>query len=127
MDRRVLNILSSAVMMTIAAGALIAVGAGIAEAAGNEVLMKGQLVSEECMKSGMLSACYLESASSSPLVLFTNDRKLYKIEPRRVPLWKLDSGFGKQVVVKGTVKGNKILVNDAAPLSGKRKLSKACL
>ncbi len=71
--------------------------------------------------------CYLETAANSPMVLFTSDRKLYKLEPNRVAQWKLDSGFGKQVVVNGLVKGNKILVNDAAVLSGKKKLSKACL
>ncbi len=96
-------------------------------AAGKEVLIRGQLVSEKCMADGRLTDCTLEDSGDSPWVIFTADKKLYKVELRRAPQWKLDSGFGKQVVVKGILKGNKILVNDAAALEGAKKMSKSCL
>jgi hypothetical protein len=98
-----------------------------AEAAGNEVLIRGQLVSEKCVSEGKLSACYLKDLGDSPWVVFTGARKLYRVVLHRAAQWKLDNGFGKQVVIKGILKGNKILVNDLAPLEGARKMSKACL
>ena len=98
-----------------------------AEAGENEVLIKGQLVTEKCIKEGRLSGCYLKESEDSPWVIFTGDKKLYKIVRNRAAQWKLDSGFGKQVVIKGILKGNKILVNDAAALEGSKKMSKSCL
>ncbi|MBI5042936.1 MAG: hypothetical protein HZC10_03720 [Nitrospirae bacterium] len=103
----------------------ITIAAGIAE--GKDALLQGQILSERCLAEGRLSACFIEWTNKSPVVLFTGDRKLYRIELHRAAQWKLDNAFGKQVVVKGVVKGNKIMVNDIAVLGGKRKLSKACL
>lgn len=103
----------------------ITIAAGIAE--GNEALLHGQLLSERCLSEGRLSACYLESVSTGKTVLFTGDRRLYKIEIGRIAQWKLDNAFGKMVAVKGVVKGNRIMVNDIAVMGGKKKLSKACL
>ncbi len=105
----------------------IFVAAQTAEAAGTEVLIRGLLVSEKCVSEGKLSACYLIELGDSPRVVFTAARKLYKIVLHRAARWKLDNGFGKQVVIKGILKGNKILVNDLAPLEGAKKMSKACL
>lgn len=104
---------------------LITIAAGIAE--GKETLLQGQILTEKCLAAGMLSACYIEWTSKSPVVLFTGDRKLYRIELNRLAQWKLDNAFGKQVVIKGVIKGTKIMANDIAVLGGKKKLSKACL
>ena len=104
---------------------LITIAAGIAE--GKESLLQGQVLTERCLAEGRLSACYIEWTSNSPIVLFTGDRKLYRIELHRAAQWKLDNAFGKQVVLKGIIKGNKIMVNDIAVMGGKKKLSKACL
>lgn len=98
-----------------------------ADAGENETLLKGQLVTEKCMTDGRLSDCFLKESDNSPWVIFTGDKKLYKVVRNRVARWKLDSGFGKQVVLKGILKGNKILVNDAAALEGGKKMSKSCL
>ncbi|NOZ70210.1 MAG: hypothetical protein GXP46_13440 [Deferribacteres bacterium] len=105
----------------------VTAGAETGWAAGKEVLLRGQLVSEKCMADGRLTDCSLEDSGDSPWVIFTTDKKLYKVELNRAPQWKLDSGFGKQVVLKGILKGNKILVNDAAALEGAKKMSKSCL
>jgi hypothetical protein len=106
---------------------VLATAAGAAEAAKREVLLTGQLLTENCLTEGRLSACSIESATNSRLVLFTGDRKLYVVELERAPQWKIDSAFGKHVVIKGTIKGSKIFVNDVVALGGKKKLSKACL
>ncbi|MBI3355117.1 MAG: hypothetical protein HY034_09565 [Nitrospirae bacterium] len=103
------------------------ISAGSAEAAKREALLQGQILTEKCLSAGRLSACYIEWTSKSPVVLFTGDRKLYRIELHRLAQWKLDNAFGKQVVLKGIIKGNKIMANDIAVLGGKKKLSKACL
>ncbi len=116
--------LGALLLITIVAGILTA---GAAETTRKEVLFAGQLLSERCLAGGKLSACYIESAADSRVVLFTGDRKLYHLELGRAPQWKIDSAFGKQVVMKGTLEGSKILVNDVAALGGKKKLSKACL
>ncbi len=105
----------------------ITAGVRTAQAMGTEVLIRGQLVSEKCMTDGRLTDCSIEDSGDSPWVIFTSDKKLYKIVLNRVAQWKLDSGFGKQVVIKGILKGNKILVNDAAALEGAKKMSKSCL
>ncbi len=103
------------------------VGVRTAQARGTEVLIRGQLISEKCMTDGRLTDCSIEDSGDSPWVIFTSDKKLYRIVRNRAPQWKLDSGFGKQVVIKGILKGNKILVNDAAALEGAKKMSKSCL
>ncbi len=105
----------------------VAAGAGAAWASDREVLIRGQLVSEKCMADGRLTDCSLEDSGDSPWVIFTTDKKLYRVELNRAPQWKLDSGFGKQVVLKGILRGNRILVNDAAALEGAKKMSKSCL
>ncbi len=91
-----------------------------------QVLIKGTLLSEKCMTAGKTSACYLEW-SHNPFVLLTGTRQLYNLKPNGVAQWKLDSGFGKQVAIKGILNGKEILVKDVAVLGGKKKLSKACL
>ncbi len=116
--------LGALLLITIVAGILTA---RAAETTGKEALMTGHLCSERCLAGGRLSACDIESAVDSRVVLFTGDRKLYHIELGRAPQWKIDSAFGKQVVMKGTLEGSKIFVNDVVALGGKKKLSKACL
>jgi hypothetical protein len=98
-----------------------------AEAAGNEVLLRGQLLNEKCLMEGKLTTCSLGDLGDSPWVIFTGARTLYKVVLHRTTQWKLDNGFGKQVIIKGILKGHKILVNDVAPLEGGKKMSKACL
>ncbi|MFZ3089551.1 MAG: hypothetical protein WA240_02915 [Nitrospirota bacterium] len=126
MNNRIIKIgLSALFIITIAITLIIS--AVPAEAAKRESLLQGQVLTERCLAEGRLSACYIEWTSNSPIVLFTGDRKLYRIELHRAAQWKLDNAFGKQVVLKGIIKGNKIMVNDIAVMGGKKKLSKACL
>lgn len=94
------------------------------EEAGNIIVAKGTLTTERCLKTPL---CYLEWYDQSSLVLFTGKRTIYHLESNEVPKWKFNSGFGKQVAIKGVLKGNKIIVNDLIPLEGGGKMSKACL
>jgi len=93
---------------------------------GSEIIVaKGTLTTEKCLKEPV---CYLEwYKDPSSLVLFTPKRTIYHLEVNEIPKWKFNSGFGKQVAIKGILKGNKILVNDIIPLEGGGKMSKACL
>ena len=93
---------------------------------GSEIIVaKGTLTTEKCLKEPV---CYLEwYKDPSSLVLFTPKRTVYHLEANEIPKWKFNSGFGKQVAIKGILKGNKILVNDIIPLEGGGKMSKACL
>ena len=93
---------------------------------GSEIIVaKGTLTTEKCLKEPV---CYLEwYKDPSSLVLFTQKRTIYHLEANEIPKWKFNSGFGKQVAIKGILKGNKILVNDIIPLEGGGKMSKACL
>lgn len=93
---------------------------------GEEVIVvKGTLTTERCMKEPI---CYLEwYKNPSSLVLFTGTRTEYHLELGEVPKWKFNSGFGKQVAIRGVVEGKKIKVYDIIPLSGGGKMSKACL
>lgn len=89
------------------------------------IVAKGTLTTEKCLKS---PTCYLEwYKDPSSLVLFTGKRTVYHLAANEIPKWKFNSGFGKQVAIKGVLKGNKILVNDIIPLEGGGKMSKACL
>lgn len=111
---------------------LLFISTTVREAKGDEVIIvKGLLTTERCMKEPV---CYLEwyqewikNPSSSSLVLFTGTRTTYHMEIGEVPKWKVNSGFGKQVAIKGVMEGKKIKVYDIIPLSGGGKLSKACL
>ncbi|HAP66838.1 MAG TPA: hypothetical protein DCQ99_03290 [Nitrospinae bacterium] len=94
------------------------------EDVGNIIVAKGVLTTEKCLKTPV---CYLEWYDQSSLVLFTGKRTIYHLEANEIPKWKFDSGFGKQVAIKGVLKGNKIMVNDIIPLEGGGKMSKACL
>ncbi|OGW09041.1 MAG: hypothetical protein A3F81_03095 [Nitrospinae bacterium RIFCSPLOWO2_12_FULL_39_93] len=94
------------------------------EETGKIIVAKGTLTTEKCLKEPL---CYLEWYGQYALVLFTGKRTQYHIEANEVPKWKFDAGFGKQVAIKGILKGNKILVNDIIPLEGGGKMSKACL
>jgi hypothetical protein len=124
MEKRIMKFINIIVVLFLLS---ILMAAQNAEAAGNEVLISGQLVNEKCLMEGRLSACSLGELGNSPWVVFTGARKLYKVVPHRTAQWKLDNGFGKQVIIKGILKGHKILVNDVAPLEGSKKMSKACL
>jgi hypothetical protein len=93
--------------------------------AGNEIIVaKGALTTERCLKE---PACYLEWYDPSSLVIFTAKRTVYHLDTKEIPGWKLNSGFGRQVAIKGILKGNKLIVNDLLSLEGGGKLSKACL
>ena len=94
------------------------------EETGKIIVAKGVLTTEKCLKTPV---CYLEWYDQSSLVLFTGKRTVYHLEANEVPKWKFNSGFGKQVAIKGVLKGNKIMVNDLLPLEGGGKMSKACL
>ncbi|OGW07643.1 MAG: hypothetical protein A2W75_02345 [Nitrospinae bacterium RIFCSPLOWO2_12_39_15] len=95
------------------------------EESGKIIVVKGALTTEKCLKEPV---CYLEwYKDPSSLVIFTGKRTIYHLEANEIPRWKFNSGFGKQVAIKGILKGNKILVNDIIPLEGGGKMSKACL
>ncbi len=95
------------------------------EEGGKIIVAKGTLTTEKCLKS---PTCYLEwYKDPSSLVLFTGKRTVYHLTANEIPKWKFNSGFGKQVAIKGILQGNKILVNDIIPLEGGGKMSKACL
>ncbi len=114
-------------VLTLLVGASIyLVGPAVTAETPRQVIIKGALLSEECMVNGKTSACYLE-LYHNPLVLLTGTRQMYNLKPNGVAQWKLDSAFGKQVVIKGTLNGKEILVTDVVALGGKKKLSKACL
>ncbi len=125
--RSLVHKISLSVLLSITIAIILINSTRPAEAAKRESLLQGQVLTERCLAEGRLSACYIEWTNNSPIVLFTGDRKLYRIELHRAAQWKLDNAFGKQVVLKGIIKGNKIMVNDIAVMSGKKKLSKACL
>ncbi|MBI3600370.1 MAG: hypothetical protein HY097_06980 [Nitrospinae bacterium] len=94
------------------------------EEADKIIIAKGTLTTERCLKSPV---CYLEWYDPSSLILFTGKRTVYHLKVNEIPKWKFGSGFGKQVAIKGILKGNKIIVNDLLPLEGGGKMSKACL
>ena len=88
--------------------------------------LKGELTIQECLQS---PDCYLEEWDKKPssLILFSTKRNIFKIEKGAAPNWKFMDTFGKQVIIKGTKKGNTVTVNDIVPVKGSGKISKSCL
>lgn len=119
---------STIFLLSFAAGLLFLFSTAKAAEAEGRSVFKGLLTTEKCLKEAV---CYLEWLEwyndPSKLVLFTKKRTLYHLETRGVPKWKFNSGFGKQVVIKGIIEGRKIIVDDLIPLGGTGKISKSCL
>jgi hypothetical protein len=111
-------------LLFLTAGSLFLSSAATGEETGKIIIVKGALTTERCLKTPL---CYLEWYDPSSLVIFTGKRTVYHLEANEIPRWKFNSGFGKQVAIKGILKGNKIMVNDLIPLEGGKKMSKACL
>lgn len=94
---------------------------------GANVLVRGTLLSTECLLGGKDKGCPLWGYRYDRLVLLSDKRTLYRINLAALPRWKADKGFGKKVVITGERRGQGIVVRDLVPLEGGGKISKACL
>lgn len=111
--------------MIVISGSLLLVSMAKVTEADEILVFNGLLTTEKCLKEPI---CLLEWFSDpDSLVLFTKKRTIYHLKTDGVPVWKFASGFGRQVAIKGTKEGGKIVVNDIIPLGGTGKISKSCL
>ncbi len=115
-----------AVVVVLAAAGFAAAGAADDVVwGGGERLLQGEVTSMACLREAK-GYCALDQYDRDDVVLFTSTRKVFRLEPHRIPAWRLDQVFGQPVFVKGLVRGDSLLVNDVAG-GEKTAISKSCL